>query len=126
MRSTIASVSVTWPTVVPVPDGACVASAGPRSLGQVVAFADRRRGCVVGHRGVACAIYVQVEDVRPCVVSDGVEVEPGADDLIGVDVGGEDAGLVIQRAGEYVAQRADDHASAAAHHGAGVGWQHGV
>ena len=58
----------------------------------------------------------QLEDIGPGVMADDVEIEPGLDDFGQVEVGDQHLFTVKHRSGQHVAQRADDHAAAAAHH----------
>ena len=58
-------------------------------------------------------VHTQLKDVRRRVVADDVEVELAADDLRGIDLGGQD-GLAIQvRPGQERAEGIDDAAAAA-------------
>src|SRR4051812_4562493 len=54
----------------------------------------------------------QLEDVRPVIMADRIEIVARADDVAGVDRRGQEAGLALQRPGEYFAERADDHRAA--------------
>jgi hypothetical protein len=57
----------------------------------------------------------QLEDIRPGVVAHHVKVELASCDPVQVEIGGEGAGTVLERAGQDSARRVDDAASAARH-----------
>src|SRR5439155_17100267 len=58
-------------------------------------------------------VHDEAQDLRPRVVTDGVELMTDGARLLGIDLGGDDAFLADQRSGEDVPVRTDDHAVAA-------------